>query len=70
MAKKTQYYCDRCGKEFKRDGFTQSVKIPRKLSSLLYNGLSCFYEKEYELCNDCHKDFLLFMGGRKIEDGK
>ena len=70
MARKTIWYCDRCKKEFKRDGFTHSVEIPRQISFLFYDGLRCFATNEYELCNDCSKEFLFFLGGRKLEDGK
>ena len=69
MAKKTTWYCDRCGKEFKRNGFSHTVKIPRQISLLFYDGLRCISELEYDLCENCITDFMKFMGGRKLEDG-
>lgn len=70
MAKKTHWYCDRCRKEFKRNGFTHSVMIPKQISLLFYDDLRCFTSREFDLCNECIKEFLMFLGGRKIEDGK
>ena len=70
MASKTHWYCDRCGKEFERKGFTHSVKIPKQIRLLSYDGLRFFYDKEYDLCDNCMKEFLLFIDGKKVEDGK
>ena len=70
MARKTSWYCDRCGKEFKRIGFTYSMMIPKQINLLHYNGLRCFSDREYDLCDDCFADLLKFIGGRKLEDGK
>ena len=68
MARKTTWYCDRCGKEFKREGFTDSVMVPRQLSKLFYDGLRCFLNHEYELCHDCSRDFMKFIGGRGLQN--
>ena len=69
MASKTTLFCDRCGKEFQRKGFTHSVKIPRQISLLAYDFQRCFFEKEYDLCEDCYKDFFKYLDGGK-KDGK
>lgn len=47
MAKKTFWYCDRCGKEFKREGFTKTVKGPKKVTMCLYDVLRCFSEQRF-----------------------
>lgn len=70
MAKKTTWYCDRCGKEFNREGFTHTVKGPKKVTMLFYNALRCFSEFEYDLCNECADEFVKFVRGGKLEDGK
>ena len=68
MAKKTRWYCDRCGKEFGRSGFTNRVKIPKQIRLLSYDGIRCFWDKEYDLCDDCFKEFLEYLDRRK-KDG-
>jgi hypothetical protein len=70
MAKRTTWHCDRCGKEFNRKGITGNVKVPRKISRLLYDGIRCFSEQEYDLCRECFGDFIRYICGRKVEDGK
>ncbi len=70
MAKKTTWHCDRCGKQFERKLITNSVKVPAQISLLFYDGLRCFTTREYDLCADCIKEFCLFVGGRKLDDGK
>ena len=70
MAKKTTWYCDRCRKEFKRDGITHTVKGPRPVTMFLYSALRCYTQLEYDLCDECANDFIKFIGGRKLEDDK
>jgi hypothetical protein len=70
MARQTSWFCDRCGKEFRRSGITKTVKVPRQISRLLYDGIRCFSEREYDLCEECFNDFQKYICGRKIEDGK
>ena len=68
MARKTTWYCDRCHKEFLRKGITHSVMIPKQISMICYDGIRCFTDIEYDLCNDCTEDFMKFIGGRKLAD--
>lgn len=67
MAKKTICFCDRCGKEFSRKGFTQLVSRPRKLRSIWWNDSKAFYKKEFDLCNGCSSAFDDFITNKKVE---
>lgn len=66
MAIKTHWYCDRCGKEFVRKGFTSSMNITKHISLLLYDDLRLFSSKEIDLCKNCEKEFFRFLDEGKV----
>lgn len=67
MARKTIFCCDRCGKEFKREGFTRFIRFPRKLFVFCwYDDRKCT-ETEFDLCQDCSSAFYLFMGNKEVK---
>jgi hypothetical protein len=59
-------YCDRCGKEFKREGRTGLLSKPRKITNItIVDNFLTSVSKDYDLCQKCVKDFWAFMDGGK-----
>lgn len=67
MAHKTIFCCDRCGKEFKREGLTRFLRFPRKLFSSWWFNTSKCTETEFDLCQDCSEAFYLFISNREVK---
>ena len=67
MAKKIIYHCDRCGKEFTKNGFTRFLYFPRKLTSFLWSDSMCRSQDEFDLCKECSSDFYLFIGNCEVK---
>lgn len=69
MSKKVTFYCDRCGKEFRREGSTGILFGPRRITrNTIINDFLTHVSKDYDLCQNCIKDFWTFMDGGKDEN--
>lgn len=67
MAKKTIFCCDRCGKEFKREGLTRFIYFHRKLTDFLWWHDERCTETEIDLCKECTSDFYSFIHNREVK---